>query len=90
MGHVLKVTQRVESLADAINRARNALRRKNKSEVKGTLDLMGSPTLLAGLNITLEGFGVFDGKHFIEEARHNCDAGAGYTTTLTTRKVLPY
>lgn len=90
VGQILKINRRVESLAAAMSRAQKELRAKNKDEVKGTLDLMGHPGLLAGLNIDLSGFGVFSGKYFIEEARHNQSQGTGYTTSVTVRKVLGY
>lgn len=88
-GHVLKVNTRVESLAAAQKTAVSALRKKNKNEVTGTLTLSGRPDLLAGCNIAVAGFGLYDGKYAVDEAGHVRD-GSGYQTTLKVRKVLSY
>lgn len=87
-GQTLVVNKRVESLAEAERLAVASLRRKNRHEEKGTLSLVGNPMLVAGLNITVAGFGRFDGTWFIDEARHS--QNAGYKTDLTIRKVLDY
>jgi phage protein D len=89
-GQVLTFNTRVESLQAAERRARAALRRKNKQEIEGTMAFMGHPGLLAGLNIDLTGLGIFNGKYFIDEARHRVDVVSGYKTTLKIRKVLNY
>jgi phage protein D len=87
-GHVLKVNQRAESLADAERKARAALRRKNKEKVTGRFTLVGRPDLQAGVNIAVAGYGVFDGTYFVEESAHA--VGSGYQTSITIRKVLDY
>jgi phage protein D len=88
VGHVLKINERVESRSAAEKRAKAELRKRNKNELKAELTLMGSPELSAGLNIRIEGFGVYDGVYFIEEARH--EVSQGYTTTINIRRVLTY
>lgn len=88
IGQVLKVTTRVESLAAAQRLAVTSLRRKNKKEVTATLVLVGDPAILAGLNLALSGFGVYDGKYFIDEAGHA--ARPAYLTTIKLHKVLGY
>lgn len=88
-GQTLKVNRRVESRAAAMRRAQTELRRANKNECSGELELIGSPGLSAGLNVSLAGWGKFDGKYFIETAVHAC-GGGGYTTSLTVRRVLGY
>jgi phage protein D len=87
-GHVLKVNERAESLADAERKARAALRRKNKKKVTGRLTLVGRPDLLAGVNIAVAGYGMFDGTYFVEASAHAI--GSGYQTSITIRKVLDY
>ena len=89
-GHVLKITKRVETLAAAEKKARAELRRKNKNEVKGDVVYFGRPDLLAGINVALAGFGLFDGTYHVETARHTTGGSQGYTTTATIRKVLRY
>ncbi|MCP4747975.1 MAG: hypothetical protein GY874_17835 [Desulfobacteraceae bacterium] len=88
-GHTLKINKRVESLAGAMRRAKNELRKANKEQIKGSLTFAGNPLYLAGLNLSLTGFGVFDANYFIETAEHSCNS-SGYETSLTIRKVLDY
>lgn len=87
-GQVLVVNSRVESIAEAQTQAVAELRSANKDEVKGTFSLVGNPLALGGLNVRVEGYGMFDGKYFIDEAKHS--TGAGYKTNITLRKVLGY
>lgn len=89
-GQILKVNQRVESIGDAMARAKAMLRNKNKHEIKATFDLMGNTALLAGLTGTLTGWGNFDGKYILGEVRHTQDRNQGYRTHVTLRKVLDY
>lgn len=90
VGQVLKVNRRVESLAQAQKVAAGMLRRKNKEEITGNFNLMGDTILLAGLTASINGFGVFDGKHIMDEAKHAYTRGGGYTAALKTRKVLAW
>jgi phage protein D len=87
-GQILKVSARVESLAAAQRLAVTRLRQKNKKEITGSLTLLGDTGLLAGLNIQVQGFGVYDGKYFITEAGHT--QTAGYRSTIKINKVLDY
>lgn len=88
VGQILNVETRVESLAEAEKKARYELRKKNKDEVTGAITMPGHPGVLAGINITMDGFGVFSGKYFIDEAKHS--QTAGYITDCKIRKVLTY
>ena len=89
-GEVLKLNKRMESLADARSKARAALRRKNKQEVTGNLNLMGDTRLLSGLTFTLSGWGAFDGKYIVESASHNQTRDSGYQTGIKIRKVVAW
>lgn len=80
-GQTLVLNQRCESQADAERIARSRLRSANMATVKGSLTMIGDVRMSAGLNIDLEGFGVFDGKYFIDTATHTVDGG-GYKTSL--------
>lgn len=44
--------------------------------------MMGDVRMAAGVNIQVEGFGVFDGKFFIDSAVHSLDGNGGYRTTI--------
>lgn len=90
-GEILKINKRVESLAAAQRVAKAELRKKNKGEVKGAFTLVGNPGMVAGLNIDAAGFGVYDGKYFIEEAAHRyARDGGGYTVSLSVHRELGY
>lgn len=88
-GPVLKISERVESVAEAIRYARNALRAKNKEANRGNLKLLGDISLVQGVTIELAGFGKFDGKYLVETADHTVGSG-GYETSVSVRKVLNY
>lgn len=49
--------------------------------------LVGDIKLCAGSVVEIEGFGIFDGKYFIETAVHNLDS-SGYITEIEVRKTL--
>ena len=51
------------------------------TKIEGTLDFVGNPYLIAGLNIELKGVGHFSGKYHIKQARHRFDRASGYTTS---------
>lgn len=83
-GKTLKVNRRVNSQAEAERLARNALREKNRDEIKITLTTVGDFSLLSGNVVALEGHGFFDGRYIIEKARHSL--GGGYETSLECYK----
>ncbi len=81
-GDTLKIHDRCESKADAIIKAKAALRNKNGAQVEGTFSLPGSPLLVAGGNVEVVGFGVLDGIYQIIKARHAMSRGGGYKTDI--------
>lgn len=85
---IWSINQRVESEADARKLAQNSLRAKNGGECTGSLEIMGHPGLVAGITISLTGFGRFSGEYFVEKAEHKI--GSGYTTSAEVRRVLSY
>lgn len=85
-GKTLQVNEQVESVAEALNLAKKRLREKNKDEVTGSLNMLGSFVLLSGVTVNLLGFGAFDGKYLITRASH--DIGSGYTTNIDVRRCL--
>lgn len=66
---------------------KSKLREKNKHEKTATFTVFGNPTYLSGLNVQLLGFGIYDGKWFIESTIHDITS-SGYTTQLTLRHCL--
>lgn len=86
----LTSNQRCESQADAERTAKSLLRNANKTELTGSVTLLGNPGLAAGMTVTLEDFGKFSGKFFIEKATHRVFGGGGYETSLELRQALEY
>jgi hypothetical protein len=89
-GEVLKINQEVKTEAEANALAASNLRRKNRSEVKADFTLMGDPRLRATQVQEVKGFGKYDGRYFVDEARQTVDGSGGYTTALKARKVISY
>ncbi len=85
-GQEFEVKTRATSLEEAKRIAKAKLRELNQRGVTGSLTLAGDPLLCAGSVIAIAGFGSFDGKYFIETARHEL-SGGGYTTAVDVRKV---
>ncbi len=81
-GDTLKLYDRCESKADAIVKAKAALRNRNGSQVEGSVSMPGIPHLAAGGNIVMVGFGVLDGTYQVVKARHSMTRGGGYTTDI--------
>lgn len=85
-GDVLVLNERAEDEQQAEEKARAALARANRLEVTGTLELMGDPSLMAGVNIELSGWGVLDRRYHIASSTHVLDKRSeGYTTSLEVR-----
>ena len=84
----LDLDRRVESEAAALAYAQNALRAANKAECEGSFTVIGNPGLVAGMTVVMSGFGVFDGKYFVEKTTHS--VGDKYTTKAEIRTVLGY
>lgn len=85
-GMTFEINKKVESQAEAEKLAKKELRKKNKDEIKISLNVIGDFIFLAGNCINLEGYGFFDGKYIIEKATHN--VGNGYGVSLDVRKCL--
>lgn len=73
--------RRVESTAEAQEIAAQELRLKNDFGETATFTLPGNPGIFAGQNITLKGFGYWDGKHPIKYVKHKLSS-SGYTTEV--------
>ncbi|HOV79359.1 MAG TPA: contractile injection system protein, VgrG/Pvc8 family [Bacillota bacterium] len=85
-GRVLVVNERVSSVAEAEKLAQKRLRQENKNAVTLSLTLPGDLRYLAGLTVTLSGWGTFDGKYIITQATHSQQNG--YEIKLELRRCL--
>lgn len=81
-------TAKVDNLAEAQRVAKAKFRELNKAETTFSGTLPGNTRMVSGANVTLNGFGLFDGKYFIDKATHK--VGGGYTTALEMHKVKQY
>jgi phage protein D len=87
-GQTLQINQRVKSDAEAEDLAKSKLHEANKNEVTGSFNLIGDLSLVAGVNIEISGYGVFDGVYFVNSAKHSY-GGSGYTTSIEIREGTP-
>ena len=84
-GQVLRISQRVESQADAEALAKSHLQKANLSRATGRISLPGNVLMSAGNNITVEGFGSFDGTYQIDSATHTVNS-SGYKTDISIHR----
>lgn len=83
----LNIYQKVSSVAEAKQLAEKMLRLYNKYELQAQFTFPGNPKLLAGCVVKLKGWGAWDGKYIIKQAKHKVDS-SGYTTQITLRTAL--
>ncbi len=83
----LEITAKVSSIGEAQALANKMLRLKNKYEYTATFTLPGNPDLVAGVTVMLSGWGAWDGKYIISQAKHTIGK-SGYTTQIRLRHVL--
>ena len=86
-GKRLEVTAKVDSAEEARALAGKRLRLANKLSLTAQFTLPGDPGLMAGLTVTLTGWGAWGGKYIISQAQHMV-GNAGYTTQIALRRVL--
>jgi len=83
-GDTLKITERCENKQQALLKAKAALAKGNNT-IEGSIDLVGTPNLIAGLNVELKDLGYFSGKYHITQTRHFIDRTSGYGTSLEVK-----
>jgi len=83
----LEINEKVNDRNEARNLAMRRLRQKNKQQYQAGFTLAGDVRFVAGATSDISGWGVFDGKHIIQQGIHNVTA-SGYTTQLNLRRVL--
>lgn len=86
-GRVLKINTKVKDKAEADKLAKKKLREKNKTETQASLEVTGNINYVAGVNLKIKGWGIYDGKYIIQSANHSISNG-GYKVSLSLRKVL--
>ena len=83
-GDTLKINERCEDKQQALLKAKAALAKGNNT-IEGSIDLVGNPNLIAGLNVELKDLGYFSGKYHITQTRHFIDRTSGYGTSLEVK-----
>ena len=84
---ILRINKDVSSIAEAEMVVKAELRRANKKQFTMAFSLPGNVNLIASSTVMVSGFGVFDGKYYIDVATHGV-SGSGYVTQLGIHKVL--
>lgn len=79
----LEINERVENESEARSVAKKKLSEANSKEITGNITMFGNVNLLAGVNVELKGFGMFDGKYMLESVSHKVTQG--YTTSLNLK-----
>ena len=69
------------STGEALWLAEKHLRLHNKFQRQATFTMPGNTGVAAGATVELAGFGLWNGKYIIEEARHSVSR-KGYTTQI--------
>jgi len=85
-GRTLYIYQRVSSVGEAQRLAKKKLREANKNAVSVSMTLMGDVQFVAGVTVSLSGFGKFEGKYIITQATHSQQNG--YETAIELRRCL--
>ena len=85
-GSIYKSKERIDSLTEAKKRCETVLRVKNNAKINPVITLEGNPQLVAGVNIRLKDFGIYDGKYSVKKAIHKIGR-EGYLTTLELVRV---
>lgn len=84
----LEITAAVANAGEAKALAEKKLREHNKFELTAAFTLPGNPALTAGRTVMLRGWGMWNGKYMIKQAKHTVDGSGGYTTQISLRRVL--
>ncbi|MDE2101150.1 MAG: hypothetical protein KGL39_28135 [Patescibacteria group bacterium] len=83
--NVLNYSRRFENNQQATVDAAAKLHQNNMWQFQGELTLPGTTAWRTGQVVMLRGWGIFNGRWFIEEADHTLSARAGYATKLVIR-----
>ncbi|MCE5315159.1 MAG: contractile injection system protein, VgrG/Pvc8 family [Armatimonadota bacterium] len=85
-GQVLTVRKHAGDLAEAIRMAKAELELANRERVKCDMTCTGTTDLVSGIVVTLSGWGKYDGRYAVDEAKHTINPA--YKTGLYLVKVF--
>lgn len=83
----LEIHAKVSSVAEAKALAKKHLRLHNKFERTASFTMPGNPALVAGVTVNLKGWGMWDNKYIITQAKHQVSNG-GYITQIKLRLTI--
>lgn len=78
----LEVTMKVSSAGEAEWYAAKQLRLRNKYSRAATITMPGNTALVAGVTVNLHWFGGFEGKYYVQKAKHTVKPSTGYQTQV--------
>lgn len=81
------LNQRADSVADAAAQLVAALNNANHGKTKISFTVRGNFAIASAQTVQLEGFGLLDGKYFVDEVQHEMSRGSGYTCAISASQV---
>ena len=78
--------KKVKSSGEAMHLAEKLLKMNNLFSKEASFTVMGDPSLMAGMTVSLSDFGYWDGRYMISGAKHTINS-SGYTTKVDLRKI---
>jgi len=57
------------------------------AQATGRIELEGTILLVAGVNVTIQGFGNFDGRYHVVSSKHALSRSDGYRTEVEIRQL---
>lgn len=85
-GKIFRMDEIADDYAMAERMALSKFKELNRNEFKINLTVYGNPNILGATCVTIEDFGKFDGKYFVDQATHSI--GSSTTTTFEAHKVV--
>lgn len=86
-GDRLKLNSRAETPEQAQAKAAAAGEAANREATTCEISLYGDPRIVAGINLTVSGFGALSGRYHVKRSRHTLDRLGGYRTDFEGRMV---
>jgi hypothetical protein len=83
---ILRLNDEVASVAEAEIVAKAKLREANIKQYTMSLTVPGNVDLIASSTVIVSGFGVFDGKYYIDKSDYS--VGGGFTSSLELHRAL--
>lgn len=79
-GDTLRISgERVENAAQAKALARSRMHFKNRRSISGSISMVGTVSLVAGITVDMTDFGKYSGRLLVDRSTHSMSRG-GYTT----------